>query len=94
MNQHPITDDDDRIYVHLIPHTHDDVGNEKTVDQYYTGSGSDISMADVSAILDLTIPELINDPKKRFIYAEMKYFSMWFYRQSEEMKEAVRGLVR
>lgn len=51
-------------------------------------------MADVSAILDTTIPELIKDSKKRFTYVEMKFFSMWFYRQTPTMQENVRGLVR
>lgn len=30
----------DRLFVHLIPHTHDDVGWVKTVDEYYSGTNT------------------------------------------------------
>ena len=28
---------DDKLYVHVVPHTHDDVGWLKTVDEYFYG---------------------------------------------------------
>ena len=66
--------------IHLIPHTHDDVGWLKTIDGYYTGIDQDIAIANVSTILDTVIAALLTDETKVFTYVEMKFFSMWFYR--------------
>ncbi|XP_033744944.1 lysosomal alpha-mannosidase-like isoform X2 [Pecten maximus] len=84
---------DDMINVHLIPHTHDDVGWLKTVDQYYYGDLNSIQTAGVQYILDSVIPELLRDPSKRFIYVEVAFFARWWQQQNNETRESVRDLV-
>ena len=44
--------DESIINVHLVPHSHDDTGWLKTVDQYYYGSKMSIQNAGVQYILD------------------------------------------
>uniref|UniRef100_A0A1A9ZH71 Alpha-mannosidase n=1 Tax=Glossina pallidipes TaxID=7398 RepID=A0A1A9ZH71_GLOPL len=79
--------------VHLIPHTHDDVGWLKTVDQYYYGSETLIQKAGVQYIIDSVIQELLRDPEKRFIYVESAFFFKWWREQNEELQEQVKMLV-
>jgi len=73
---------DDTVYVHVIPHTHDDVGWLKTVDEYYSGSRKKDAQGNVHMILDNVMTELLNDPSKRFTYVETKFFSMWWEEQT------------
>ncbi|BFZ17312.1 hypothetical protein BsWGS_20353 [Bradybaena similaris] len=73
------------INVHLVPHTHDDVGWIVTVDQYY--------YRQVQFILDGVIAELQADPSKRFIYVEIAFFSRWFNEQSDATRHVVQSLV-
>ena len=80
--------------MHLISHTHDDVGWLKTVDEYYEGYDSNVANAAVRLILETVIDELINDPAKKFTYVEMKFFSMWWKDQTDDMKTMVRQLVQ
>ncbi len=75
-----------QITVHLISHTHDDVGWLKTVDEYFSGSNNNVAQAGVQMIIETVISELIDDPAKRFTYVEMKFFSMWWKDQTEEKK--------
>lgn len=51
----------DVINVHLVPHTHDDVGWLKTVDQYYYGSQKDITPVGVQVLYTVQImPNISN----------------------------------
>lgn len=85
--------DDKVLNVHVVPHTHDDVGWLKTVEQYFYGFNSTIQRAHVQAILDSTISALRQNPNRTFTYVEQKFFSMWWNQQSVEVKGAVRQLV-
>lgn len=85
---------DVKLTVHLIPHTHDDVGWGKTVDEYFSGAKPSLAHASVNLILDSVVRELEKDAKRRFTYVEMKFFSMWYYDQTDEMKEVVKGLIK
>ncbi|XP_060644902.1 lysosomal alpha-mannosidase isoform X1 [Drosophila nasuta] len=79
--------------VHLIAHTHDDVGWLKTVDQYYYGSETQIQKAGVQYIIDSVVESLLRDPEKRFIYVESAFFFKWWKEQTEELQDKVKMLV-
>ncbi|CRK86319.1 CLUMA_CG000160, isoform A [Clunio marinus] len=83
----------DMLNVHVVAHTHDDVGWLKTVDQYYYGSKSQFQKAGVQYIIDSVIQALLNNPERRFIYVESAFFSKWWQEQDDEMKSNVRMLV-
>ncbi|XP_055014640.1 LOW QUALITY PROTEIN: lysosomal alpha-mannosidase [Boleophthalmus pectinirostris] len=79
--------------VHLVPHTHDDVGWLKTVDQYFYGDRNDIQHAGVQYILDSVVEQLLKNHERRFIYVETAFFYRWWKRQNQDMKNDVRTLV-
>ena len=80
--------------VHIVPHTHDDSGWLKTFEQYYWGSKQYIQSAGVQYILDSVVDCLLKDERRRFTYAEMSFFMTWWRQQDEDMRDAVRDLVK
>ena len=79
--------------VHVVPHTHDDVGWLKTVEQYYFGLNMTIQHASVHDIIDSVVAALLDDHSRTFTYVEMKFFSMWWERQTDAVRDSVRFLV-
>ncbi|XP_037024932.1 lysosomal alpha-mannosidase-like [Bradysia coprophila] len=84
----------DMLNVHIVAHTHDDVGWLKTVDQYYFGSKNTIQKAGVQYILDNVVRALLRNPDRRFIYVESAFFTKWWNEQTDSKKEEVKMLVR
>ncbi|KAH9710935.1 putative alpha-mannosidase [Citrus sinensis] len=62
-----------KLNVHLVAHSHDDVGWLKTVDQYYVGSNNSIQSACVENVLDSVVEALRRDPNRKFVFAEMHF---------------------
>ncbi|KAH9406321.1 Alpha mannosidase, middle domain [Tyrophagus putrescentiae] len=86
--------DPSKLNVHLVPHTHDDVGWLKTVDEYFFGLNVSIQNAGVQYILDSVVSELIKNKERRFIYVETAFFWKWWRLQSEHQREIVKELVK
>ncbi|KAK9842267.1 hypothetical protein WJX81_003590 [Elliptochloris bilobata] len=79
--------------VHIVAHTHDDAGWLKTVDQYYYGSNQNIQLAGVQYILDTAVAALAANPDRKFIYAEMAFFTRWWAEQTDRTQQLVKRLV-
>ncbi|KAI3929113.1 hypothetical protein MKW92_027696 [Papaver armeniacum] len=82
-----------KLNVHLVPHSHDDVGWLKTIDQYYVGSNNSIQGACVENTLDSVVQSLVRNPDRKFIFAEQAFFQRWWMEQSVQIQEVVRKLV-
>lgn len=83
----------DKLNVHLVCHTHNDVGWLKTVDQYYYGANNSIQNAGVQYIIDSVIQALKSDKTKRFIYVETAFFSRWWDEQHDSVRHTIKKLV-
>jgi len=87
-------DEPNVLNVHVVPHTHDDVGWRKTVEQYYYGLNNTIdNRGNVRSIISTVVQALLDNPSRTFVFVEMKFFSMWWYEQNDAVRDSVRHLV-
>jgi len=82
------------INVHIVPHTHDDVGWLKTIDQYFAGKNESIQHAAVHQIITSVMDSLEMNPQRKFVYVEMAFFWRWWRQQTDARKQQVQGFVR
>ena len=81
-----------RINVHLVPHSHDDTGWLKTVDQYYYGSANEIQDAGVGYIIDTVVTELSKNSERKFVFVEIAFFAMWWNEASDYERNGQKAL--
>ncbi|WKY16346.1 hypothetical protein Q1695_001202 [Nippostrongylus brasiliensis] len=86
--------DKDVINVHLIPHTHDDLGWIKTVDQYYYGAKQTLVPVGVQYIYNTVMDELQKHPERRFSFAETGFLWRWYNDHNDFDKHRFQKLVK
>ena len=79
-------DGDIPVTIHIVSHSHQDAGWLRTIEEYFN--------SDVSAIYTSVFNVLVSDSTKTFTHAEIKFFSMWWYQQTDSVKAQFRQLVK
>jgi lysosomal alpha-mannosidase len=89
----PLAVESETVTVHLVPHSHDDLGWLFSEDSYYYGCNG-YRAHGVDTIISNIVSSLLLNPKRRAIYAEVGFLKMWWDEQDEEAHKLVRDLVR
>ncbi|PZC72813.1 hypothetical protein B5X24_HaOG210558 [Helicoverpa armigera] len=85
---------DGALNVHLIPHSHMDAGWVKTFDEYYYGTKTSVSTANVQLIYHSVLSELLHDKRRKFTFSETAYFWRWWKEQRPTTRATFRSLVQ
>lgn len=80
-----------KIKVHIVPHTHNDLGWGNTVEEYYNGG---INGYCTKCILDSMVEILSENESRTYTFSESAYFEMWYSKQSQETRQKVKGFIK
>eukprot|EP00741_Cyanophora_paradoxa_P016299 tig00020911_g15738.t1 len=79
-------EDEQEVVIHVMSHSHDDVGWLRTPDEYYE--------QEVQYILDSVTEQLLANKERKYIQVEVAFFRRWWEEQGPERREQFAGLVR
>ena len=79
--------------MHVFAHSHTDLGWLSTVEDYFNGNRLDFYIGSVKQMFDTVKTSLEKDPRRKFNYAEMKFFKMWWQDLSDQQKVETKKLL-
>jgi alpha-mannosidase len=82
---------DQTIYIHLVPHSHNDPGWIYTFEEYYEGKDPKYC---VKCELDTILSSMQANKNRTFSWSEISFFKLWYQELSDEKKGIIKGLIK
>lgn len=77
-----------------MPHSHDDVGWLKTVDDYFYGADMSTQWAGVQYTIDTVVSELANNPTYKFSIVEVAFLYRWWNGANQTQRDLIKNHVK